>query len=123
MKRKWNGISLSLLVALVMVLSACDAVEKAADKIRVTPIGKVLDHPRQYNGKELWIKGKVVETFSLIVIKYFILRDETGEITVVATDNILPRKGETVRIKGKIEEAFSIGDEQLLVFVEAEAGS
>ena len=45
------------------------------------------------------------------------LRDKTGEIIVV-TKKPLPEVRSKVRVTGKIDEAFSIGDQRLLVFVE-----
>jgi len=112
MINKWCGISCFLVVALLVLLPACDS-------ITTTPIKDILDNPRQFSGKELQIKGQVVDIFSLIVVKYFMVQDKTGEITVV-TSQPLPKKGEIIRVKGKVEEAFSLGDKQLLVFVENE---
>lgn len=84
-----------------------------------TPIGNILKDPRSYEGKELTIAGEVTDRTSLIVVKYFRLRDKTGEIMVV-TDKTLPAVGSRLRVKGKVREAFSIGPEQLLVFVEGD---
>jgi len=85
-----------------------------------TPIGSILKNPRAYEVKELTIAGKVTDRTSLIVVKYFRLRDGTGEIMVV-TDKTLPAVGSSLRVRGKVMEAFSIGTEQLLVFVEGAA--
>ena len=102
---------LSILVLVVFVLlSACDA-------ITTTSIKDVLNNPRKFSEKEIQIKGQVVEVFSLIVVKYFVVQDSTGEIAVV-TNKPLPKKGQSIKIKGKVQEAFSLGDEQLLVLVE-----
>jgi len=40
-----------------------------------------------------------------------------GQIVVV-TDRILPKRGEKIKVKGSIAEAFSIGDQSLTVFRE-----
>jgi hypothetical protein len=45
------------------------------------------------------------------------LQDKSGEIIVI-TSRTLPALDATVRIKGKVVEAFTIGSEQLLVFIE-----
>lgn len=82
-----------------------------------TPINKIIENPRDYNGKQVAISGKVTEIFSLILVKYFVVHDNTGEIVVV-TDRPLPQKGVKIRVKGTVEEAFSIGDKQLIVIVE-----
>ncbi len=82
-----------------------------------TPIEKILKNPRAYDGKTLTIAGEVTDRTSLMVIKFFKLKDKTGEITVI-TKRSLPAIGSKERVKGKVEEAFSLGDQQMLVFVE-----
>lgn len=87
-------------------------------KIHAVSVGSVVENPREYMGKEITLSGKVVERFSLFVIRYFILQSGDSSITVV-TEQPLPSVGATVRIKGHIEEGFSLGDQQILVFVES----
>jgi hypothetical protein len=82
-----------------------------------TPIGKILADPRAYAGKTVTVSGEVTQIFSLFFIKYFRLKDETGEIVIV-TDKPLPKVGTKIRVKGTVQEAFSIGDQQLIVLVE-----
>lgn len=95
---------------LIFLATACEG-------IGTTPIGNILDKPRDYADKKVTVFGEVTEIFSLFVIKYFVVQDKTGQIAVV-TDKTLPRKGTTVRVTGTVKEAFSIGDQQLLVLVE-----
>lgn len=87
-----------------------------------TPIGNILKEPRKYEEKNLTIAGKVTDRASLLVVKYFRVKDKTGEIVVV-TGRTLPAVGSEVRVTGRVEEAFSLGTEQLLVFVEEEKGT
>jgi len=82
-----------------------------------TPIQKILNNPREYSRQPITVTGEVVEVFSLIVVKYFVLRDGTGEITVI-TERTMPKKGVKVNVTGMVKEAFSIGDKQLIVLVE-----
>jgi len=82
-----------------------------------TPIGKILADPRAYAGKRVTVSGEVTEIFSLLIIKYFKVRDETGEIVIV-TDRPLPKVGTKIKVKGTVQEAFSIGDQQLIVINE-----
>jgi len=98
-------------MALLIFLAA------ACEGIGTTPIGNILDKPRDYSEKKVTVSGEVTEIFSLFVIKYFVVQDKTGKIAVVS-DNLLPRKGTAVRVTGTVREAFSIGDQQLLVLVE-----
>jgi hypothetical protein len=85
--------------------------------IGTTKIGDIVGHPRDYADKEVTISGEVTGTFSLFVVKYFVVRDGSGEMTVV-TERTLPAKGEKIRVKGVVKEAFSIGPKTALVLVE-----
>lgn len=86
-----------------------------------TPIGNIVKDPRAYDGRVITIAGEVTERTSLVFVKFFKLKDNTGEITVI-TKRSLPVVGAKERVKGKIEEAFTIGDQQMLVFVEEAEG-
>jgi len=86
--------------------------------IGATKIGDIVGHPRDYADKEVTISGEVTETFSLFVVKYFVVRDKSGEISVV-TEKTLPVKGETIKVKGIVKETFSFGTKTALVLVEA----
>jgi hypothetical protein len=107
---KSNAMRFILLFVIGILLSSCES---------GTPIKNILDNPRDYSGKVLQVKGQVSDIFSLIVIKYFTLKDGTGEITVI-TDKPLPKKGTTIKVKGKVQEAFSLGDQQLIVIMESD---
>ena len=105
MKRKLLG-----LILCTLIISACD-------RIMSTPIGDILQAPREYVGKEVTISGNVMEKFSFVIIKYFVIQDETGGIIVI-TDKPMPAKGEKLMVKGIFNDAFSIGDQELFVLVE-----
>ena len=106
---KSRFFSLILLAVLIVVGASCGT--------GTTKIGDITGHPRDFAGKEVTISGEAIEAFSLLIVKYFVLRDATGEITVV-TDRPLPAKGEKIKVKGIVKEAFSIGDKTSLVLVE-----
>ena len=95
----------------VLILSQCSG-------LLSTKIGDITNKPRHYADKEVTVSGEVTEAFSLVVVKYFTLRDNTGEIAIV-TDRALPKEGEHLTVKGVVREAFSIGNQSLLVIVEA----
>lgn len=84
-----------------------------------TPIKAILENPRKYEGKTLTISGEVINRMSLVFLKYFRLQDKTGAIVVI-TSRVLPGMGSKVRVKGRIEEAFVIGNEQWLILIEEE---
>lgn len=83
-----------------------------------TPIGKIQAGPRDYDGKAVTVKGTVTDSANLLFMKYFVVKDGTGEIHVV-TERIIPRKGEMVTVKGRVQEAFALGDQRLIVIVES----
>lgn len=90
----------------------------SCDTISTTQIKRILDNPRNYDGKSVSVSGEVADIFSFFVIKGFVVKDATGEILVV-TDKALPKKGSQIKVRGVVKEAFSIGDQQLIVLVEA----
>jgi hypothetical protein len=86
-------------------------------RIFPTPIGRILENPRDYSEKTVVVSGEVTEVFGFFGIKYFVVKDKTGEITVV-TRKPLPRRGTSIKIRGTVKEAFVIGDNQVMVIVE-----
>lgn len=86
-------------------------------EFHTTDIGKIVSNPRDYADRELMISGTVTERFSFFVLKYFLLQDSTGQVPVIS-DKPLPAVGAEIRVKGHIEEGFSLGGNQVLVFIE-----
>ncbi|MDD4356450.1 MAG: hypothetical protein PHN98_04285 [Smithellaceae bacterium] len=108
-----NNFKIPAVIGLVCIL----AIAAVSCDVRTTRIGDIVNHPRDFNGKEVTISGEVTESFSMIFIKYFMVRDDSGEIAVV-TQRTLPAKGEKIKVKGSVKEAFSIGSETALVLIE-----
>jgi len=86
----------------------------------ITFIGKILKNPKVYEGKMLTIKGTVTERVSFMIMKYYKLKDRTGEIMVI-TEKPLPSVGAKITVQGMVHDAFSLGGEQLLVFIEKDS--
>jgi hypothetical protein len=81
-------------------------------------IGKILGNPKAYEGKVITLQGEVTDRTSIfVVLKFYKVKDKTADIVVV-TKRTLPEAKSNVLVKGKIDEAFPIGDQKLLVFVE-----
>lgn len=83
----------------------------------ITPIGNILKNPERYEGKSLNLKGKVTERVSFMNIKYFKLKDRSGEI-IVMTENELPSVDSKMTVRGIINNNFFMGGERMLVFME-----
>jgi hypothetical protein len=107
-----NKISRTILIILLfsLLLYNCSS-------LFTTPIKKISENPRDYVGKTVTVSGEVTRVFSLFIVKYFVVKDKTGEITIV-TEKPLPQVGTKIKVKGTVEEAFSIGDQQLIVIFE-----
>jgi hypothetical protein len=103
---------MAVFVLLSLLIGGCSGMTS-------TPINKIIDNPRDFDNKTVRISGEVTEVFAFFVVKYFVVKDNTGEIMVV-TKRPLPRKGSEISIKGTVREAFSLGDKQLLVIEEEE---
>lgn len=41
---------------------------------------EIQGHPREWVGKTVQVSGEVKEAFSLVLYKYFVVKDKTGEI-------------------------------------------
>jgi hypothetical protein len=105
-------------ISIMIVLSIAGGVWYYFSRGRPTTIEKILSHPVEYQGKTVTLEGEVIDrTGFFVVLKFFKLKDRTGEITVV-TKKLLPEIRSTVSVKGKVDEAFPIGDQKLLIFVE-----
>ena len=94
----------------ILCMTACSSVFPVK-------INTILENPRDYADKKVTVSGTVEETFSLVVVKYFVLRDDTGSIPVI-TQGVMPVRGNEIKITGTVQEAFSLGDQHLVVLIE-----
>ena len=83
-------------------------------------IGNINSQPYKYHQNAVQIKGRVVNTTNLFIVKTFKVADKTGEITVVASEdrNVLPPVGQKIKVRGKVYEAFKLGSLQKIVVLE-----
>jgi hypothetical protein len=102
----------SLIFCLGLLNLACDA----AYSITATKIKDLLDHPRDYQSKDITVYGTVTNAVSLLVIKYYEIQDGTGSIKVV-TDNLLPTRGEKLKVTGRMT-VVEFGTERWVVLRE-----
>jgi hypothetical protein len=99
-------------IGFILVTLGCDA----ANSFTSTKIKDLLNHPRDYENKDVTIYGTVTNATSLLVIKYFEIEDDTGTIKVI-TDKLLPAKGEKMRVAGRMA-VVEIGTERWVVLHE-----
>ena len=106
MDRKTRYSLLSLILILgFMVLLGCD-------HFGFTKIKEIADSPFRFEGKEVKVKGVVVDAvripFTEVVV--YTLMDDSGSITIVGT-GAKPSNGDKIRLKGKVSTAIKIGTE------------
>ena len=99
----------ALILSLLLALVGCT--------LFPTKVGDILTNSRKYDGKVVTIKGSVTSSVNLLAIKWFTLKDETGEIAVV-TERAVPREGEIVSVKGTVNQAFQIAGKSVVVILE-----
>jgi len=103
MDRKTRYSLLSLILILgFMVLLGCD-------HFGFTKIKEIADSPFRFEGKEVKVKGVVVDAvripFTEVVV--YTLMDDSGSITIVGT-GAKPSNGDKIRLKGKVSTAIKI---------------
>jgi hypothetical protein len=80
-------------------------------------VHELLMNPRDYEGKSIVISGNVTDRSSLLIARYFVLKDKTGEIQVF-TDRALPAVGAHLRVRGHVKQPLVFGSTDLVVFEE-----
>ncbi len=112
-------MSRKLVIAVVILIAAAAGVIwYYTSHIQHTRIEKILTSPKEFEGKEVTIEGEVTDRTSFFgELKFFKLRDKTGEI-IVLTRRSLPQVKAIVSVKGRIDDSFPVGDQKLLVFIE-----
>jgi hypothetical protein len=97
------------LLMVTSVMSGCSLLD-----FGYTPIGDVVRNPSQFDGKEVRIRGKVVDVVKLpfLQTKMYMLKDDTGQVLVVTAGEI-PAMGSEARVKGIIENVAIMGGQSL----------
>ena len=107
-----------LMIAILIVIAIGAGVWYYFSQIHTTDIQKIVNNPAAYAGKEIAIEGEVTDRTALFsVLKFYKLKDKSGEMIVVSKKS-LPEIRSNVGVKGRIDDAFSLGDQKLVVFVE-----
>ncbi|MFI5143348.1 MAG: hypothetical protein ACHQQS_16040 [Thermoanaerobaculales bacterium] len=113
MRRDRRGASAAawgMLLAGVVLAVACGG-------LFTTRIADIKGASAKYDGEKVTIAGEVTGSVNLFVVKFYKVSDGTGEIAVV-TQSPLPKDGDKVRVRGKVQQAFAIGPDRMLVLVE-----
>ncbi len=114
MKIKHNAMHFKFLIILVAFFLAFAFMSCGFqdDKIQ-----DVLTKPRDFLEKPATISGEVTDSASLFFMKYFVIKDDTGEIMVI-TEKPIPKAGSRLKVTGLAKDAFSFGNKQIIVLIE-----
>ena len=104
-------------VLFIFALALASVLFYQCDGLLATDIQKIVDSPEQYADKEVTVKGTVGNVTDLALIRYYKLKDETGEIHVIAKGD-LPSRGEKITVTGKVNPVFKMGTLQVTVIEE-----
>jgi hypothetical protein len=105
-------------ISIVIVIGAVAGVWYYFSQVHPTSIQKIVNNPGDYTGKELAIEGEVTDRTSFFgVLKFYKLKDKSGEMIVI-TKKSLPEVKSSAIVKGRIDDAFALGDQKLVVFRE-----
>lgn len=107
------------LFSIIAVISALAVLAAGCGMLGATRIGRIQDNPSHYHGRDVTVSGEVVGSLNLLVVKAYTVRDRSGEILVV-TKGAVPREGASVRVRGRVNQAFAVADRSLVVLVEDE---
>ncbi|MCS7309425.1 MAG: hypothetical protein NZ741_04320, partial [Armatimonadetes bacterium] len=97
-----NWIRLSVAVVLVLLLVAGGVVYYLR---RPVPIRDILSHPDRYSGRIVSVRGVVTDSYGLMGVAGYRLRDETGELWVVS-DKGAPPEGTRKTVRGEVVQMF-----------------
>lgn len=75
----------------------------SCDYIGVTPIKEIVAAPANFDDKEVKLRGVVKDTtrISLLNMKSYVLKDDSGEITI-QTEADLPKQNDKLSVKVKV---------------------
>jgi hypothetical protein len=108
-------MKLARLIAVAAVLLSA-ALFVSGCKDGRTRISAILQHPDEFMDREVLIGGTVTKTYAadLVITEAgaYQVDDGTGKIWVIATNGV-PRKGQTVALKGTVAGGLKIGGESL----------
>jgi hypothetical protein len=79
-----------------------------------TDIAEIQKDAARFTEEEVIVEGEVIETLALPFVKpgAYLIDDGTGKLWIIR-DGAIPRRGDTVKVKGTVAVSFEIGGEQL----------
>ncbi len=100
-----------IVFCLLLGLAGCGA--------EMVTVAQIKSHPRQFVGREVQVRGVVIDLFTFGATRFFRLSDQTGQITIL-TRKVLPARGERMTVSGVVAEGIAVGAWRQLVIREAD---
>lgn len=97
-----------------VVLTSCAA--------RSVTINELKADPGRYQNKSVSVTGTVTTAFgaSIVPVGMYTIKDETGEINVLARERGTPTKGAHLQVKGKVNQVASFGGRSVGLHIQEE---
>jgi hypothetical protein len=93
--------TLSLLLAIS--IAAC------ASSTPTTTVNRLLAEPGRYANDDVWVRGNVVRSASVLGRGAYQIDDGTGTLWVISNQGLgVPRKDARVRVRGTLRDAYDL---------------
>lgn len=77
-------------------------------------VSELYDQTHKYQNKEIYVRGEVSTSISVLGLSGFLLSDGSYELIVVGYD-LSPSPGNMITVKGRLSVPFRLHDQSLLV--------
>ena len=111
------------LTRLATVAALAAATVSCALSLRNPDIVDLQRHPARYQDRTVSISGVVTSSWGLPLVPFRLYKvdDGTGEVTVLSQGLRMPARGESVRVRGRVEDVAIFGGRPLGLHLREEA--
>lgn len=104
----------SVVLLATVLLTSCAA--------RSVSINELKTDPGRYQNKSVKVNGTVTTAFgaSIVPVGMYTIKDDTGEINVLARQRGTPSKGAKLEVKGKVNQVASFGGRSVGLHIQEE---
>ena|SRR5262249_19625282 len=99
---------LIVLLALMLLFSACS---------RLVSLESINQDPRQFQGKEIRVAGRVANSFTEGKLGAFELDDGTGRLWVLLENTNLPAHNSNINVRGTIEQGLPFAGRNFVIIL------
>ncbi len=94
--------------------------ELAVSSTNTVKIKNLITNSYDYDGKTVQVLGIVSDSYNLGFVKFYRMKDKSGESIWINTDYICPPDGSRVKVTGRFKQLFKVGDKEMPVIIESE---